>query len=330
MSVAATDTSFSFQYSDHIADSIASKQRSEPAEKKDLKMFAEDEPSFWDLLDVVNPLQHIPVIGDLYRDLTGDQIGVGARLAGGTLFGGPVGFIASAVDCAIEQDTGKGMGGHMLALFQDDTAPIPDAAPVTQVATAPAPAPIAAAPQPAVEMLGANAAFKPVLGETEALNAPQAPILLFTADGEMVPTTNPLAAPLRPMAAPVAAADGSRPVPLLGPQAANFRPVPARNPSINSINSPPPISIPVSNSGTRSNVPITGRDPVANAPSPAAVQRALESTGHKNAAAPAQLPAAKDAANQDWFASSMKNGLDRYEQAARLNRKSDSQPPQLQ
>lgn len=321
MSITATDSSFSFQYSDHIADSIASDRQAGKAEGgKELKMFAEDEPSFWDLLDVINPLQHIPVISNIYRDLTGDQIGVGARLAGSTLFGGPIGLVASMVDCAIEEDTGKDMGGHMLALFQgDETAPEPGA---TQLAKAEPAAPVSpttsvAAP-PVTEMLGANAAFKPVLGETDALNAPSAGIMVFTADG--APAADAPAAP-RPLQA------AAQPVPLVG-QPARFMPVPGRNPGVTAVNSPPPISIPVSNSGSRSNVPITGRDPVANAATPAAAQRALESTGHKTAA-PAQLPGG-NAANQDWFSSAMKNGLDKYEQAARLTRKGEAQPVPLQ
>ncbi|HEV7371081.1 MAG TPA: hypothetical protein VGO20_18420, partial [Arenibaculum sp.] len=50
--------------------------------------------SFWDLLDVINPLQHIPVVGTIYRALTGDEISTPARVAGGTLYGGVVGFAA--------------------------------------------------------------------------------------------------------------------------------------------------------------------------------------------------------------------------------------------
>ncbi len=30
------------------------------------------EMSFWDFVDIVNPLQHVPVINTIYRELTGD------------------------------------------------------------------------------------------------------------------------------------------------------------------------------------------------------------------------------------------------------------------
>lgn len=88
-----------------------------------LPMFdGDDGPSFSDLLDVINPLQHIPLVSDIYREETGDKIGVGARLVGGALFGGPLGLIGAAVNCVMEEGTGATAGGHVLALFKDDAA----------------------------------------------------------------------------------------------------------------------------------------------------------------------------------------------------------------
>lgn len=79
--------------------------------------------SFGDLLDVVNPLQHIPVISTLYRDLTGDDIGHAARVLGGALFGGPIGAAASFANVVIDEVTGDDLGGHALALVKDMTGP---------------------------------------------------------------------------------------------------------------------------------------------------------------------------------------------------------------
>jgi hypothetical protein len=70
--------------------------------------------SFWDLLDVVNPLQHIPVISSIYRHFTGDDIDGPARLAGGFLYGGPIGFAASAANLGMEMATGNDLGGHIM------------------------------------------------------------------------------------------------------------------------------------------------------------------------------------------------------------------------
>jgi hypothetical protein len=62
--------------------------------------------SFGDLLDVVNPLQHIPFLGGLYRSATGDAISGQARVAGGLLYGGPLGLVSGLFSAAIEQDAG--------------------------------------------------------------------------------------------------------------------------------------------------------------------------------------------------------------------------------
>ena len=45
--------------------------------------FGADGLTFGDVLDVINPLQHIPVVSTIYRAITGDEISPGARVAGG-------------------------------------------------------------------------------------------------------------------------------------------------------------------------------------------------------------------------------------------------------
>ncbi|WP_114393204.1 hypothetical protein [Oleisolibacter albus] len=91
----------------------------------------EDGMSFWDLLDVVNPLQHIPVVNKIYRAVTGDEIKGPARMAGATLFFGPIGLAATAADMAVEHATGKDTVDNIASLFKDDKAKDggPDAAP---------------------------------------------------------------------------------------------------------------------------------------------------------------------------------------------------------
>jgi hypothetical protein len=72
--------------------------------------------SFFDVIDMINPLQHLPVIGTLYRKLTGDQIGHLASVVGGTLFGGPVGAASSVANIMIKESTGRDVGDNILAL----------------------------------------------------------------------------------------------------------------------------------------------------------------------------------------------------------------------
>lgn len=89
------------------------------------------ERSFWDrlwgkegfsfgaMLDIINPLQHIPIVSTIYRAATGDTIGAGPRMVGGALFGGVVGLIAAAADAAVEGITGKDTGSHVLAMLPE-------------------------------------------------------------------------------------------------------------------------------------------------------------------------------------------------------------------
>jgi hypothetical protein len=71
--------------------------------------------SFADLLDVINPLQHIPVVSAVYREVTGDTISTGARMAGGALFGGPLGLLAAIGNSIFEQETGGDIGKNLFA-----------------------------------------------------------------------------------------------------------------------------------------------------------------------------------------------------------------------
>ncbi|HEY4134776.1 MAG TPA: hypothetical protein VGO34_06140 [Alphaproteobacteria bacterium] len=95
------------------------------------RMWGKDGFSFGALVDIVNPLQHIPVVGTIYRAVTGDSIGPAARIAGGALFGGVIGFVTSSIDAAVEEETGRDIGQHVLALHGDDDTPstYPDSRP---------------------------------------------------------------------------------------------------------------------------------------------------------------------------------------------------------
>lgn len=51
---------------------------------------------FGDIIDMINPLQHIPIVNKLYQSATGDTIGAVAMIVGGAIFGGPLGALTSA------------------------------------------------------------------------------------------------------------------------------------------------------------------------------------------------------------------------------------------
>ena len=75
--------------------------------------------AFHDLLDIVNPLQHLPVIGTLYRAITGDTMGTMEKIAGDALYGGLWGAVGAVADTAFEAVTGKDFGSTVLAFAED-------------------------------------------------------------------------------------------------------------------------------------------------------------------------------------------------------------------
>jgi hypothetical protein len=101
--------------------------------------------SFHDLLNIVNPLQHIPVISTIYRAVTGDTIKPFDKIAGDTLYGGVIGFLSSLADTVFEKITGKDFGDTVLALFtgNDHAAP-------TAVAQASTPTAIQVSPETSI------------------------------------------------------------------------------------------------------------------------------------------------------------------------------------
>lgn len=79
---------------------------------------------FDDLLDIINPLQHLPIIGTLYREWTGDAIGGTPRILGSALFGGPIGLFFGIVNAIFEDVAGEDIGGTIYAgLFGDEAEP---------------------------------------------------------------------------------------------------------------------------------------------------------------------------------------------------------------
>lgn len=301
----------------HPAKTAEAKDGETGGKGKELTAFAEDEPSFWDVLDVINPLQHIPIVNTIYRELTGDQIGVAARLAGGTLFGGPIGFAAAAVNSAIESETGQDAGGHLLALFRggnDEAAPVDE-----PVMLAQAPQPQAQAHAQAQTQTQAQATTPDSANAADPSLTPPQPGTVQPASAVMFDVNGPVIAKAAPPPPAPPAPVPSEPRRVAEAQPARFMPVPPRMPEATLKQPPPRVTVPVSNNGGRSSVPPTGRDPVSNAPNAAAVQKMLEAQGMADAKHPLLL----NQNDQGWIAASMAKSLDKYEQASQLTRQAD-------
>ncbi len=161
-----------------------------PAASREFQPFGADGFTFADLIDVINPLQHLPIVSTLYRRVTGDVLEPGPRVLGGTLFGGPLGAAAAVVNAIVEAESGKDVGEHVAAallgspdnpIFVADAESfhVPEGDPADNVAelhTGLAPLPVEsrdldelpAAPPwtPAVAALGATAAEVPAVAAT--------------------------------------------------------------------------------------------------------------------------------------------------------------------
>ena len=82
---------------------------------------SDEGPTFAEFLDIINPLQHIPVVSTIYRAITGDQISPGPRFLGGALFGGPAGAIGAGIASLFEEASGGDLGEHIAELVNDIT-----------------------------------------------------------------------------------------------------------------------------------------------------------------------------------------------------------------
>jgi hypothetical protein len=134
--------------------------------------------SFRDLLDIINPLQHLPIISSIYRYVTGDRPGEAAQIAGDALYGGPIGVAVSLASAMTEDAQGHGLGEQALAAMfgpsSKDTA-------VASAATPPAAAPTAVnkAAQPATTAPAKLAAAVAAANPAAPAGATRAPMPLY-------------------------------------------------------------------------------------------------------------------------------------------------------
>jgi hypothetical protein len=102
-------------------------------EKPSIRWWSKGSFSFKDILDMLNPLQHLPVISTLYRKLTGETIGGVARIIGGAIYGragGIASMISSVANAIFGAITGKDMGERIYAaIFGEKKTEAADAVP---------------------------------------------------------------------------------------------------------------------------------------------------------------------------------------------------------
>jgi hypothetical protein len=186
-----------------------------------------DALGFDDLLDLVNPLHHIPVVSTLYRALTGDEIRAPVEIAGGALFGGPFGFVTALANAVVDEAAGRDVGEIALAALtgepETDTVQLAAQTAATPGGVSAAAEPIAPAAGPSEEGGSSNAAAWTGAHALAALAADLRGLAHGGAADAVAPAAALAAAPAAAPVAPVAieASTGALP-PALGPGAATL------------------------------------------------------------------------------------------------------------
>lgn len=87
----------------------------------------EQELTFDDIIDIINPLHHLPLVGMLYREFSGDKIKPAMQIAGGLAYGGPTGFLGSVGQVLFEAIFGDDIGGTVMGMIggEDDATAAP-------------------------------------------------------------------------------------------------------------------------------------------------------------------------------------------------------------
>lgn len=192
---------------------LGDRPAAEPNDEFTTWLFGEDGFGFDDLIDIINPLQHIPILSSIYRWITGDEIAPAANLAGGALFGGPLGLAGAAANVAFREATGNDLGGHALTLAFGEPGDAGGADAAVDLAAAPvgppATSPAVASHQP--PRSAQQAALAPAAAALPSAAAGRAPILFVPAPpglSEAAPSTDgpPRGRAASPMPSPADAA----------------------------------------------------------------------------------------------------------------------------
>jgi hypothetical protein len=97
-----------------------------PADRP-FQLWEKEEFGFGDFVDIINPLQHIPIVATIYRNKSGDLIGMAPRVIGGALWGRMGGLVSGVVNAAVDWFTGKDVGDHIYsALFETPSKSVGD------------------------------------------------------------------------------------------------------------------------------------------------------------------------------------------------------------
>jgi hypothetical protein len=133
-----------------VTSGVQATSTNPPTAAQPAKAVAKDNRSygFHDLLSAMNPLQYLPVVGTLYRAITGDVIPEALRRIGSLvvsrLLGGPIGLVGSIAATIAEKVTDIDLEAVVAAQFKATSpaaaahAEIPSDAPASATTAQPA------------------------------------------------------------------------------------------------------------------------------------------------------------------------------------------------
>ncbi|MCU7834835.1 MAG: hypothetical protein KZQ83_06205 [gamma proteobacterium symbiont of Taylorina sp.] len=103
--------------------SVTTKSHLEPQTQQDESFWGDDGFTLADVIDMVNPMQHLPVISKYYRELTADDCSEGSRLVGdlgfGILFSGAMGAVSAVANSTIRHETHQDISEHLIELANE-------------------------------------------------------------------------------------------------------------------------------------------------------------------------------------------------------------------
>lgn len=276
---------------------------------------------FKDALDLINPLQHLPIISSIYHAVTGDESNNPAvKVVGDAIYGGPLGAVSGAMDGIFKEVSGKDTLATLAGIFDGDASDNNPAAAPTAVAANTAPVP--GSPSNATTTVAAAA---PAANDDVALadikwNSPaNSPIMNLAAGVNTTPTGGNQ--PMQVAAAAKPSMFFQNLQKSVSPQA-SMPSAPANNffnPTTKQFTGVQPAAFHPADSKTAAN-PVAGLAP--NSP-PGAADISNAAIANANAAAPVdtiQNP-------QSDFAKKMMDALDRYKAAQQAGDISDTTAP---
>jgi len=115
---AAGDSAISGSFKDTLAAQNAAQTQQKASQNAQQESYG-----FKDILDIINPLQHIPIVDHIYRRLSGDTIKPSGEILGGALYGGAAGAAGGLFNAIFEHETGKDIMGNVTQIFAHGKMP---------------------------------------------------------------------------------------------------------------------------------------------------------------------------------------------------------------